>query len=137
MIKSHFAKNIDREGYSKNKRYISIARFAASADDTIGDYTSDSYAASLEAGSKENTMWNTPVEVAYFPGCGYIVPDKDYVDFRSFGWGTIMRTSDYYSTTNNWVQYLSVTDYQLSIQNASRRSLGDQVRCVRDVNAKW
>ena len=137
MIKSHFAKNIDREGYSKNKRYISIARFAASADDTIGDYTSDSYAASLEAGSKENTMWNTPVEVAYFPGCGYIVPDKDYVDFRSFGWGTIMRTSDYYGTTNNWVQYLSVTDYQLSIQNASRRSLGDQIRCVRDVNAKW
>ena len=136
MIKSHFAKNIDREGYSKNKRYISIARFAASADDTIGDYTSDSYAASLEAGSKENTMWSNPVEVAYFPGCGYIVPDKDYVDFRSFGWGTIMRTSDYYGTTNNWVQYLSVTDYQLSIQNASRRSLGDQIRCVRDVNAK-
>jgi len=136
MIKSHFAKNIDGNGYSENKRYISIARFAASADDTIGDYISDSYTASLEAGSKENTMWSNPVEVAYFPGCGYIVPDKDYVDFRSFGWGTIMRTSDYYGTTNNWVQYLSVTDYQLSIQNASRRSLGDQIRCVRDVNAK-
>ena len=35
----------------------------------------------------------------------------------------------------NYVQYLSTTDYQLGIQKLSRRSLGDQIRCVRDINA--
>ena len=136
MIRSHFAKNVDGEGYSTNKRYIDIARFSAEKEDFIDDYTSSTLEKALLPESKENTMWNNPVEVTSFPGCGYIVPDDHKVDLRSFGWGTIMRTSDYYSTQQNWVQYLSVTDYQLSIQNSSRRSLGDQIRCVRDVNAK-
>ncbi len=135
LIKSHFAKNVDGNGYSKNKRYITIARFSASKDDKIEDYTSAGYNDFLKPDSNENTMWNNPVETTSFPGCGYIVPDNHKIDLRSFGWGTIMRTSDYYSTQNNWVQYLSVTDYQLSVQSASRRSLGDQIRCVRDVNA--
>ena len=100
------------------------------------NYTSSSHAESLKPDSKENTMWNNPVEVTSFPGAGYIVPDYHKIQMRSLGWGTIMRTSDYYSTQQNWVQYLSVTDYQLSIQSASRRSLGDQVRCVRDTNVK-
>ena len=136
MIKSHFARDTKGNGYSSNKRYITIARFSASENDVMENYTSSSHAESLKPDSKENTMWNNPVEVTSFPGAGYIVPDYHKIQMRSLGWGTIMRTSDYYSTQQNWVQYLSVTDYQLSIQSASRRSLGDQVRCVRDTNVK-
>ena len=136
MIRSHFAKNADGNDYSTNKRYINISRYPAAKEDSINDYTSATLAEALKPESKENTKWNNPVETTSFPGCGYIVPDNHRIDLRSFGWGTIMRTSDYNSTAQNWVQYLSVTDYQLSIQGASRRSLGDQVRCVRDINAK-
>ena len=143
MIKSAFAKNVGGEGYSKNKRYISITRFPATKDDKIEDFTSKTHAEALLPNSKENTLWNNPTETTDFPGCGYFVPDGNYPDLRSFGWGTIMRTSDptgfdggNVNNNSNWVQYLSVTDYQLSIQNGSRRVLGDQIRCVRDVNAK-
>lgn len=142
-IKSHFAKNTDGVGYSKNKRYISITRYSATKEDKIEDYTSSTYAEAILPDSKENTLWNNPIESSDFPGCGYFVPDGHYPDLRSFGWGTIMRTSDptgfdtgSVNNNSNWVQYLSVTDYQLSIQSGSRRVLGDQIRCVRDVNAK-
>ena len=140
-IRSHFAKNTNGEGYSKNKRYISITRYSATKDDKIENFTSATYSEAILPGSKENTLWNNPIESADFPGCGYFVPDNNFPDLRSFGWGTIMRTSDPkgYDTGNvnnqhNWVQYMSVTDYKLSIHNGSRRALGDQVRCVRDVN---
>ena len=143
LIKSHFAKNTNGEGYSKNKRYISITRFSATKEDKIEDYTSSTYDDAILPGSKENTLWNNPIESSDFPGCGYFVPDGHNPDLRSFGWGTIMRTSDptgfdtgSVNNSSNWVQYLSVTDYQLSIQSGSRRVLGDQLRCVRDVNAK-
>ncbi len=143
MIKSHFAKKINGEGYSTNKRYITISRYTASKNDKIEDYTSSTYNEAIASESKENTLWNNPVEVTSFPGCGYMVPDAVsenspdvFVDFRSFGWGTIMRTSDPYGSTN-YVQYLSVSDYQLSVQSSSRRSLGDQIRCVRDINVEW
>lgn len=144
LIKSHFAKNTNGEGYSKNKRYISITRYSATKEDKIGDYTSSTYADAILPDSKENTLWNNPIESSDFPGCGYFVPDGHNPDLRSFGWGTIMRTSDptgfdtgSVNNNSNWVQYRSVTDYQLSIQSGSRRVLGDQVRCVRDVNVNW
>ena len=143
MIKSAFAKNMSGDGYSKNKRFISITRFPATKNDKIEDFTSKTYAEALLPDSKEKTLWNNPTETTDFPGCGYFVPDGHYPDLRSFGWGTIMRTSDptgfdggNVNNSSNWVQYLSVTDYQLSIQNGSRRVLGDQIRCVRDVNAQ-
>ena len=143
MIKSAFAKKHEGDGYSQNKRFISITRFPATKDDKIEDFTSNNHAEAIKPSSKENTLWNNPIETTDFPGCGYFVPDGNYPDLRSFGWGTIMRTSDptgfdggNVNNNSNWVQYLSVTDYQLSIQNGSRRVLGDQVRCVRDVNAK-
>ena len=130
----------------KNKRYFSIARYGATSTDTdLSAYLDGK----ITATSKETTMWANPIEIIKYPACGFIVPDSDgtaetvHPDLRSFGFGTVIRTSDSNPTGLaessgngfNYVQYLSTTDYQLSIQPNSRRSLGDQIRCVRDINA--
>ena len=130
-----------------NKRYFSIARYGAtSADKDLSAYLDGQ----ITPTSKETTMWANPIEIIKYPACGFIVPDSDgtaetvHPDLRSFGFGTVIRTSDSNPTGLaassgngfNFVQYLSTTDYQLSIQPNSRRSLGDQIRCVRDINAK-
>lgn len=135
----------------RNKRYFSISRYGATSTDTdLKNYLDRTYDATTSASSKENTLWANPIETIKYPACGFIVPDTDktpetvHPDLRSFGFGTVIRTSDSNPTgiedsSNegfNYVQYLSTTDYQLSIQENSRRSLGDQIRCVRDINAK-
>lgn len=133
-----------------NKRYFSISRYGATAEDKdLSKYLSGS----ISASSKETTLWANPIETICYPACGFIVPDCDstdvtvHPDLRSFGTGTVIRTADSNPTAMSgadgstaqgfsYVQYLSTTDYQLSIQENSRRSLGDQIRCVRDINAK-
>lgn len=135
-IQSHFT----GDGYD-NKRYFSIARFGVKEDGNNLDY--------YLTDANKDILWENPIEVIKYPACGFIVPDSDgtpetvHPDLRSFGSGTVLRTSD----SNplglaesskegfNFVQYLSTTDYQLGIQTNSRRSLGDQIRCVRDINA--
>lgn len=138
-IQSHFT-----EDGLKNKRYFSISRFGIKEEGTTLDYylTAD----------KIDELWQNPIEIIKYPACGFIVPDTDgtadsvHPDLRSFGFGTVLRTSDSNpeamansdgSSANgfNYVQYMSTTDYQLGIQTNSRRSLGDQIRCVRDINA--
>lgn len=130
-----------------NKRYFSIARFGATKNDTNLNGYLDGV---ITDTSKETTMWANPIEIIKYPACGFIVPDTDgtattvHPDLRSFGFGTVIRSSDSNptglvgSSMNgfNYVQYMSTTDYQLGIQTDSRRSLGDQIRCVRDINAK-
>lgn len=129
-----------------NKRYFSIARYGAEPLETNLDNYLDG---TMTSSSKETQMWANPIEIIKYPACGFIVPDSDgtpetvHPDLRSFGFGTVIRTSDsnpegmVESSNNgfNFVQYLSTTDYQLGIQSNSRRSLGDQIRCVRDINA--
>ncbi|MBQ8838588.1 MAG: fimbrillin family protein [Bacteroidales bacterium] len=139
-IQSHFT-----EDGLDNKRYFSISRFGIKEEGTTLDYYLTE--ANLAA------LWENPIETIKFPACGFIVPDSDgtadtvHPDLRSFGFGTVLRTSDSNrdsmagsdgSSFNafNYVQYMSTTDYQLGIQTNSRRSLGDQIRCVRDINAK-
>lgn len=144
-IMSHFAKD-----GKDNKRYFSIARYGAtSADTDLNKYLDGTPEATVSPTSKETTMWANPIEIIKYPACGFIVPDSDgtpetvHPDLRSFGFGTVIRTSDSNpvgivessSEAFSYVQYLSTTDYQLSIQKNSRRSLGDQIRCVRDINA--
>lgn len=132
-----------------NKRYFSISRYGATKDDqSLDNYLSGNH----EASSKEATMWANPIETICYPACGFIVPDGDgtpetvHPDLRSFGTGTVIRTADSNPDAMagadgssaqgfSYVQYLSTTDYELGIQQNSRRSLGDQIRCVRDINA--
>ena len=135
-IQSHFT----GDGYD-NKRYFSIARFGVKEDGNNLDY--------YLTDANKDILWENPIEVIKYPACGFIVPDSDgtpetvHPDLRSFGSGTVLRTSDSNPVGLagsskegfNFVQYLSTTDYQLGIQTNSRRSLGDQIRCVRDINA--
>lgn len=143
-IMSHYT-----EDGLNNKRYFSISRYGATAEDeSLDKYLSGDHSAS----SKEKTMWANPIETICYPACGFIVPDGDgepesvHPDLRSFGTGTVIRTADSNPDAMagsdgssahgfSYVQYLSTTDYELSIQQNSRRSLGDQIRCVRDINA--
>ena len=140
-IMSHYTKD-----GQNNKRYFSISRYGAvESDKDLSKYLDGRFGAD----AKETTMWANPIETICYPACGFIVPDTDgtkntvHPDLRSFGFGTVLRTADSNPdgqevSSNNgfcYVQYLSTTDYQLSIEKNSRRSLGDQIRCVRDINA--
>lgn len=148
-----------------NKRYFSVSRYGISEEDKLPNSTSGYKCLSKylsgsapNGSNKESTMWANPIETIYFPASGFIVPDRADVDasgnltqaaridLRSFGNGTVIRTSnanrfDYSGVTDgvdafNYVQYMSTTDYQLGVQANSRRSLGDQIRCVRDITAE-
>lgn len=150
----------------ENKRYFSISRYSVTKKPTDNTSYNEDLSHYLDGNisptSKETTMWANPIETIKYPACGFIVPDSDVIninsgqidwagtisesarpDLRSFGFGTVLRTSDVYEYDEagnevndyNYVQYLSTTDYQLSIEKMSRRSLGDQIRCVRDINA--
>lgn len=132
-----------------NKRYFSISRYGATAEDkNLDKYLSGNHSDT----SNEKALWANPIETICYPACGFIVPDGDgkpesvHPDLRSFGTGTVIRTADSNPDAMagaddssaqgfSYVQYLSTTDYELSIQKNSRRSLGDQIRCVRDINA--
>lgn len=148
-----------------NKRYFSVSRYGISEEDKKGGkpdtyWYLDKYldGSAPNGTNKESTLWANPIETIYFPACGFLVPDLATVDgsgnltgaakidLRSFGNGTVLRTSDansfdYNGTTDgvdafSYVQYMSTTDYQLGVQKNSRRSLGDQIRCVRDITAE-
>ena len=145
-IMSHYA----NDGRN-NKRYFSISRYSVKKKTDVDGLHNENISFYLNDADIDE-MWANPIETIYYPACGFIVPDGDgtpetvHPDLRSFGTGTVIRTCD--SNPDgmagadgssaqgfSFVQYLSTTDYELSIQKSSRRSLGDQIRCVRDINA--
>ena len=97
--------------------------------------------------------WSNPSEVLQIPACGFIYPWDGNDGLYADGFMTILRCADYttsytsYTTvggekvynkgtneSDNWCAYLR-TDTRIGLFNASRKSLGCQIRCVRDVNA--
>jgi hypothetical protein len=131
-IMSHFSKGyLDRENYSKNKRYITIERYSADPSNDINYYFES------DKKTEKASEWDTPIETMIYPCAGYIVTDKMHFDLRTFGTGSVLRT-DSANVSNNassWVQYLSLSNMSVSVNANSRRSLGDQVRCCRDLTA--
>jgi hypothetical protein len=127
-IISRYAKGYkDKSKTSKNKKYIIIERFSAQVGKTIDDYVQ---------GGKDQTEWDNPIESIQYPCAGFIVTDAT-LDLRTFGMGAVLRTADSYdsgSTHSNWAHYMSTTNLSLAVPNNSRRSLGDQVRCCRDIS---
>ena len=105
--------------------YVRVSRFNASADDVFE-----------MNGSQWNLHkfdWSTPVEYMDFPLCGFF-DSYGYID--DFGDGCIMRISDSDGEGRNWTIYLRNAYRGVSVGATSCRTLGDQIRCVRDVNAK-
>lgn len=105
--------------------YVRVSRFNASADDVFE-----------MNGSQWNLHkfdWSTPVEYMDFPLCGFF-DSYGYID--DFGDGCIMRISDSDGEGRNWTIYLRNAYRGVSVGATSCRTLGDQIRCVRDINAK-
>jgi hypothetical protein len=138
-IKTNFSKGITEEykaknQYSTNKRYITIDRYTADPTRELSDYfeTESPY-------NEKESDWDTPVETMIYPCAGFIVTDKTYFDLRTFGTGSVLRTDEANKSDTgegvSWVQYLSRSNMNVSINSRSRRSLGDQVRCCRDLTA--
>ena len=105
--------------------YVRVSRFNASADDVFE-----------MNGSQWNLHkfdWSTPVEYMDFPLCGFF-DSYGYID--DFGDGCIMRISDSDGEGRNWTIYLRNAYRGVSVGATSCRTLGDQIRCVRDINVK-
>lgn len=113
---------------SPEKRYFEFAYF--SGDETMsfeGVLNEDDF-------NKLNMDWNTPTAIMQVPACGFIYTsggDKLHED----GTSTILRSTDWVRAGYNWVCYLR-GDTNFGLFSGSRKALGDQIRCVRDVTAK-
>lgn len=80
--------------------------------------------------------WQTPSSIMEIPAVGFIHPHSAF-KLDGDGINAILRTSEYNETRGgyNWVFYLR-NDYRFGLIDDSRKALGDQIRCVRDVTAK-
>lgn len=80
--------------------------------------------------------WQTPSSIMEIPAVGFIHPHSAF-KLDGDGINAILRTSEYNETRGgyNWVFYLR-NDYRFGLIDDSRKALGDQIRCVRDVTAE-
>lgn len=99
--------------------------------------------------------WETTTEVMHIPICGFIYTAMGVDGMFGDGDMTILRCTDWsnnydvitkldqeytegaypYNEALNWCCYIR-TDRNTGLFSGSRKSLGDQIRCVRDVNAE-
>lgn len=111
------------------KMYVRISRFNSSKDER---FQMDS---EYKRWNLHKFDWDNPVEYMDFPLTGYIDADGF---FAELGYGCILRAqeTDLSVTGRNWTMYLREDFQGVAVGGRSRRALGDQIRCVRDVNAK-
>ena len=121
----------------RNKSYYEFAYFSGDANMTFNGLTSE------ELFLTSGLDWSTPTAIMQVPACGFI-HTTGMQGLNSDGISTILRSSDYNLTfgvdlsdnfSYNWVCYLR-RDYNFGLFGRSRKALGDQIRCVRDVTAK-
>lgn len=80
--------------------------------------------------------WEHPAEYMDIPLCGFMYENG----LTDFGTGSIVRISE--ADTNkgkvgvNWTLYLRADHNGVAVAGNSRRNLGDQIRCVRDITVK-
>ena len=121
----------------RNKSYYEFAYFSGDANMTFNGLTSE------ELFLASGLDWSTPTAIMQVPACGFI-HTTGMQGLNSDGISTILRSCDYNLTfgvdlsdnfSYNWVCYLR-RDYNFGLFGRSRKALGDQIRCVRDVTAK-
>ena len=120
-----------KESTIPNKFYFEFAYF--SGDETMtfkGLTTEQLFIASMEDGQFD---WNTPTAIMQVPAVGFIHPSGGNI-LEGDGENAILRTSQYSGTGTNWVCYLR-NSWKFGLINESRKALGDQIRCVRDITA--
>ena len=113
------------EDDDSERLFVRVSRFNATKDDCFE-----------VNGSQWNLHrfdWSCPVEYMDFPLCGFL---DSYGFIDDFGDGCIMRIADHDTEGRNWTIYFRNEYKGVSVGSSSCRTLGDQIRCVRDINAK-
>lgn len=128
-----------KESTITGKWYFEIAYFSGNEKMSFMNLTTEEkFLASMKDGTFD---WSTPSAIMEVPACGFIYPS--YLNILSGdGINAILRSSDP-NTTNtppgtNWVFYLRDDEdrFVCGLVSESRKALGDQIRCVRDVTAE-
>ncbi|WP_455996104.1 fimbrillin family protein [Phocaeicola barnesiae] len=128
-----------KESTITGKWYFEIAYFSGNENMSFMNLTTEKeFLASMKDGTFD---WSTPSAIMEVPACGFIHPSRFNI-LNGDGINAILRSSDP-NTTNtpsgtNWVFYLRDDEdsFVCGLVSKSRKALGDQIRCVRDVTAK-
>lgn len=128
-----------KESKITGKWYFEIAYFSGNENMSFMNLTTEKeFLASMKDGTFD---WSTPSAIMEVPACGFIHPSRFNI-LNGDGINAILRSSDP-NTTNtpsgtNWVFYLRDDEdsFVCGLVSKSRKALGDQIRCVRDVTAE-
>ena len=127
-----------KESTITGKWYFEIAYFSGNENMSFMNLTTEEeFLASMQDGTFD---WSTPSAIMEVPACGFIHPSTLNI-LNGDGINAILRSSDP-NTTNtpyaNWVFYLRDDEdrFVCGLVFDSRKALGDQIRCVRDVTAE-
>lgn len=128
-----------KESTITGKWYFEIAYFSGNENMSFMNLTTEEkFLASMKDGTFD---WSTPSAIMEVPACGFIHPSRFNI-LNGDGINAILRSSDP-NTTNtpsgtNWVFYLRDDEdrFVCGLVSKSRKALGDQIRCVRDVTAE-
>ena len=121
-----------KESNTPGKSYYEFAYFPGDATMTFDGLTTE--AAFVESMKNGLFDWNSPSAIMQIPACGFIhTIGGNKLD--GDGVSTVLRSSDWVRVGYNWVCYLR-SDQSFGLFDGSRKALGDQIRCVRDVTAE-
>ena len=121
-----------KESNTPGKSYYEFAYFPGDATMKFDGLTTE--AAFIESMNNGLFDWNSPSAIMQIPACGFIhTIGGNKLD--GDGVSTVLRSSDWVRAGYNWVCYLR-SDQSFGLFDGSRKALGDQIRCVRDVTAK-
>ena len=120
-----------KESNVKDKYYFEFAYFSGDENMTFMDLTTEeAFIASMSDGRFD---WSTPSAIMQVPAVGFIHPSTAH-KLDGDGENAILRTSEWKTSGTNWVCYLR-NSWKFGLISESRKALGDQIRCVRDINA--
>ena len=121
-----------KKSNTPGKSYYEFAYFPGNATMKFDGLTTE--AAFVKSMNNGLFDWNSPSAIMQIPACGFIhTTGGNKLD--GDGVSTVLRSSDWVRVGYNWVCYLR-SDQSFGLFNGSRKALGDQIRCVRDVTAK-
>ena len=121
-----------KESKESGKWYFEFAYFSGDPTMTFVDLTTEEKF--LESMTNGRFDWSTPTAIMEVPACGFIHPSTEN-RLNGDGINALLR-ADEPNEQYNWICYLRDDDYQFGLIPTSRKALGDQIRCVRDVTAK-
>lgn len=121
-----------KESKESGKWYFEFAYFSGDPTMTFEDLTTEEKF--LKSMTNGRFDWSTPTAIMEVPACGFIHPSTEN-RLNGDGINALLR-ADEPNEQYNWICYLRDDAYQFGLIKTSRKALGDQIRCVRDVTAK-